>query len=132
MAFRMDEFGAPNFRRLGSNVLVLNIDGTQRLENQERIWQLHARSRTWNGVLESVPGMNNLTLLFDERFADAAELEARLREELAHTSPVAARGVLHVIDVRYGGAAGWLRSLPEPVWLRRTFSLATMAVEISS
>jgi 5-oxoprolinase (ATP-hydrolysing) subunit B len=107
MAFHMDQFGTPKFRRLGSNVLVLNVDATLRLESQERIWRLHALTRAWDGVLESVPGMNNLTLLFDERCADATELEARLNDAwTVSLSGTARTGTLHVIDVTYGGDAG--------------------------
>lgn len=103
----MDEFGAPKFRRFGESVLIVEAGGSNRLENQERIWRLHAHSRTWNGIRESVPGMNNLTLLYDERHATADELERRLlqtwnaRETGAVSSPAS-----HVIDVVYGGDAG--------------------------
>ncbi len=103
----MDQFGAPNFRRLGANVLIVDSGGDNRLENQERIWRLHADSREWNGVLESVPGMNNLTLLYDERRASATELEQRLR--VAWNAPgnnAARRRRIHIIPVRYGGADG--------------------------
>lgn len=107
MAFRMDEFGAPKFTQLGSNVLIVDLHGAHRLRNQERIWRLHARAREWTEVLESVPGMNNLTLLYDERCASAAELERRLREALSPAaSPTTDSQKLHVIDVAYGGDAG--------------------------
>lgn len=106
MAFHMSEFGAPKFRRLGANVIVVDAGGSQRVENQERIWRLHADTRTWDGVRESVPGMNNLTLLHDERIG-ADELERRLREAWdVATGPRVQTCKHHVIDVRYGGADG--------------------------
>lgn len=115
MAFHMSDFGAPKFRRLGASILVVDALGmevcsthtsAQRLENQERIWRLHADARTWSGVRESVPGMNNLTLLYDET-ATADDLERRLRDvwDAAIPSHVQSRNE-HVIDVSYGGADG--------------------------
>ena len=103
----MEEFGAPKFTRLGSNVLILDLHGTNRLKNQERIWRLHARARAWTGVLESVPGMNNLTLLYDDCSVAAADLEARLREAISSAGVQTYDSrTLHVIDVAYGGDAG--------------------------
>ncbi|MBV8637034.1 MAG: 5-oxoprolinase subunit PxpB [Candidatus Eremiobacteraeota bacterium] len=101
----MNEFGVPKFRRLGTNVLVVHADGSRRLENQERIWRLHAAARALDGVCESVPGMNNLTLLYDERIAPDT-LERRLREAWDMAVPVGARSRTHVIEVRYGGTDG--------------------------
>ncbi len=107
MAFYMDEFGAPKFRRLGANVLIVDAGGSHRLENQEQIWRLHAVARTWDGVHESVPGMNNLTLLYDERVAASGDLERRLSDAWHMEVPLRAQSrALHVIDVRYGGHEG--------------------------
>ncbi len=107
MAFHMNQFGPPKFRRLGANVLIVDVHGSQRLENQERIWRLHADARTWAGVRESVPGMNNLTLLYDERSASAGDLERRLRETWASDVPSPAQShAVRVVDVRYGGEGG--------------------------
>lgn len=107
MAFRMDQFGVPKFRRLGVNVVVIDADGSNRLQNQERIWRLHADARTWNGVLESVPGMNNLTLLYDERQVAPEDLERNALDAWnAAAVDVQRSQRLHVIDVDYGGEAG--------------------------
>ena len=108
MAFHMNEFGAPNFQRLGTNVLVVETAGGDRLKNQERIWRLHADSRAWKGILESVPGMNNLTLLYDEAHFSPEELEQRLRDALsvAEDRAVHLEPHTHILPVRYGGADG--------------------------
>ncbi len=107
MAFHMDEFGAPKFRRLGVDVLVVESAGEKRLESQERIWRLHADSRAWDGIRESVPGMNNLTLLYDERKVSPADLEHRVRTAWNVPGEGTARAArLHLLAVRYGGGDG--------------------------
>ena len=107
MAFHMDEFGVPKFRQLGASVLIVDVSGGDRLKNQERIWRLHAESRAWNGVRESVPGMNNLTLFYDEARASSPELERRLRESWNSNDDIGRlRQSMHVVDVRYGGEYG--------------------------
>jgi 5-oxoprolinase (ATP-hydrolysing) subunit B len=107
MAFRMTDFGMPNFWLLGANACVLDIPGRRSLSNQERIWRLHARARDWDGVIERVPGMNNLTLFFDPEVVSASVLQTRLLELWSAPDEAASERVnVHTIPVRYGGEYG--------------------------
>lgn len=102
----MADFGAPNFRLLGSNALVLDLPGPRTLAKQTHIWRLHRRARTLEGVTESVPGMNNLTLLFQPEVADDVTLRAALLDALSEAEEAAESPRSHVVPVRYGGEHG--------------------------
>ncbi|MBV8116627.1 MAG: 5-oxoprolinase subunit PxpB, partial [Candidatus Eremiobacteraeota bacterium] len=117
----MNDFGAPKFSRLGLHALVLSAPGEPSLENQQRIWTLNDDARAWEGIRERVPGMNNLTILFEE----SAISEADLRERLLHAwnaSADAARSAHHrryELPVRYGADAGPdIESVAEATGLR--------------
>ncbi|HEY9086210.1 MAG TPA: 5-oxoprolinase subunit PxpB [Candidatus Tyrphobacter sp.] len=66
--------------RLGQSAIVLDAPGDLSLEVQRRIWALARAARGWPHVREAVPGMNNLTLIFDWKHEDAQALSSRLRE----------------------------------------------------
>lgn len=73
------------------------------LHTQSRIWQLANHCRDRDGVLETVPGMNNLTL----RLSDNQDpehwcrwLEAEFQRTTGIDFPI---GREHIIPVSYGG-----------------------------
>lgn len=98
---------APRIRALGDAALLLALPPPATLAVQRRIWALAQQAARWPGVAEALPGMNNLTLLFDPARIDAGELELQLLAlwpELAPTDAAPARTV--EIPVDYGGAHG--------------------------
>lgn len=100
----MRDFGDPNFSTLGENACVFELPGAPSLPNQERIWRLHAAARGLEGVIEAVPGMNNLTLIFNPERSSATALERHLREcAMEAGTRCAAPPRTHVIPVRYSG-----------------------------
>lgn len=88
---------------LGEAALCCTPPAPLSLAQQQRIWQLAAGLARVEGVQELIPGMNNLTLVFDPLRTEAAALrqqalalwEAPLRER--------APGRLVEIPVRYDG-----------------------------
>ena len=81
---------------LGETALCCTLPAPVSLPQQQRIWQLAAELGKVDGVRELIPGMNNLTLVFDPLCTEPAALEAaartlwarRLASSLSTTSPV--------------------------------------------
>ncbi|MFP6557617.1 5-oxoprolinase subunit PxpB [Paraburkholderia sp. B3] len=96
----------PRIFPLGDVALVCEAPPPATLEVQRRVWAVAALARDWAPVREVVPGMNNLTVIFDPLEADADELagwlEAAWRD--ADAAPYAGRDV--EIPVSYGGEGG--------------------------
>ena len=61
---------------LGEAALCCALPGPHSLEMQQRIWQLTEGLAAVDGVQAVIPGMNNLTLVFDPLATEAAMLEA--------------------------------------------------------
>lgn len=61
---------------LGETALCCTLPAPLSLEQQQRIWQLAAGLAGVDGVQELIPGMNNLTLVFDPLRTAPAELDA--------------------------------------------------------
>ncbi len=98
----MEQFGAPNFRRVGEAAIVLECD-EHGVATQRRMWGLARDARAWPHVREAVVGAGNLTVAFER---DATSYEA-VRDELARAwtnARDAAASVRTVeIPVRYEG-----------------------------
>jgi len=75
------------------------------LEVQRRIWAMAARAAEWRGVVDVVPGMNTLTVIFDGT-ADFAAPEHNMKLACASRETRNAAGRLVEIPVRYGGEHG--------------------------
>lgn len=86
--------------------LPLSSDPEVCLQIQSRIWQLANKCRDRDGVLETVPGMNNLTLRLSDN--QDPELWCRWLEAEFHrtASTDIHKGREHIIPVSYGGEAG--------------------------
>lgn len=91
---------------LGDSALVCDAGAALSLTTQRRVWHVAAQARAWPDVRETVPGMNNLTVLFDPLATDLDALEARLRDAWQETPPEAELGRDIDIPVHYGGAHG--------------------------
>jgi 5-oxoprolinase (ATP-hydrolysing) subunit B len=96
----------PRLHALGDAALLCELPPPARLAVQQKIWALAAQAVEWSGVGEVLPGMNNLTLMFDPAATDAQALGARVLElwPALEASAVAGREVR--IPVAYGGDDG--------------------------
>jgi KipI family sensor histidine kinase inhibitor len=98
---------APRISLAGSGALLL--DGAQPSFDdavQELVWAVAEAARGLDGVRETVPGMNNLLVLFDPLVTDASRVGEQLQSLWAGTDPKTATGTLHRIPVHYGGSSG--------------------------
>jgi KipI family sensor histidine kinase inhibitor len=98
---------------LGDAALVCTLPPPATLAAQRKIWALAREALQWPAVREALPGMNNLTLLFDPAAIDAAELEIQvlaawpqLAEAVADAASDAGERRTIEIPVAYGGAHG--------------------------
>jgi len=94
---------------LGERALVLETDQGADLIGQRRIWWLAQRLREREGDErweEIVPGMNNLTLVFDPEVMDPAGLERWLTELWRQGEELDYRPREREIPVHYGGEWG--------------------------
>ena len=91
---------------LGEAALCCALPPPLSLEQQRRIWQLAAGLAAVDGVQALIPGMNNLTLLFDPLATEAAALEQTIRVLWAKPPRRHQLGRLVEIPVTYGGEGG--------------------------
>lgn len=91
---------------LGEAALCCNLPPPVSLAQQQRIWQLAAKLAAVPGVRELIPGMNNLTLLFDPLHTQAGALATAAQALWAQPLRRQARGRRVEIPVRYGGEHG--------------------------
>jgi KipI family sensor histidine kinase inhibitor len=91
---------------LGESALILNTGASATLECQQRLWAIAAKASQWPHVRDVVPGMNNLTILFDPLAADSQQLADKLQSawDAASISQKAGRKI--EIPVTYGGDSG--------------------------
>lgn len=96
----------PRIYPFGDTALVCEAPPPATLACQERVWAVTDVARKWPHVLEVVPGMNNLTIVFDPLAADAQALATELAVawERAADAQMAAREI--ELPVRYGGEYG--------------------------
>ena len=96
----------PRFHSLGDAALVCEAAPPATLDCQRRIWALAERARLMPHVVEVVPGMNNLTIVFDPLVADYETLAAELESGWDAAEPTDMDSAEIEIPVRYGGADG--------------------------
>lgn len=97
---------SPRIFPLGDTALVCEAPPPATLDCQRRVWAAAQAARAWPHVVEVVPGMNNLTIVFDPLEADADALAASLQQawDKAGDTPATSREV--EIPVQYGGEFG--------------------------
>ncbi|WP_153074358.1 5-oxoprolinase subunit PxpB [Paraburkholderia bonniea] len=98
----------PRIFPFGDTALVCELPPPATLLRQRRIWAVAQAAHNWPHVQEVVPGMNNLTLVFDPLQADSAALSEQLRAawHAAGSTAEPAAGRTVDIPVHYGGADG--------------------------
>lgn len=95
------------FSDLGERGLMCaHAPGPLALTRQRRIWAVAAALKDKSGVLETIPGMNNLVVLFDPGVCDAQRMRAQIEAlwQIRPDDDVAGRTI--DIPVIYGGDAG--------------------------
>jgi KipI family sensor histidine kinase inhibitor len=96
----------PRLHALGDAALLCELPAPATLAQQQQIWALANEALQWRGVHEVLPGMNNLSLLFDPEEVDAAELEMQVLSAWPQLDGMAIEGREIRIPVAYGGEAG--------------------------
>ncbi|ALD89299.1 putative allophanate hydrolase subunit 1 [Cupriavidus gilardii CR3] len=99
--------------RLAERALLCSVPPPASLDVQRRFWAMADAAGAWPGVVDAYPGMNSLTVLFDDG-ADPAQLEAALAqawergqgEDDGGNAGGDACGRIVEIPVRYGGDDG--------------------------
>ena len=91
---------------LGEAALLCQLPAPASLVQQQRIWALAEQAAQWPFVQEVLPGMNNLTLIFDAGRGDIADYELRVRKAWPRMRGSRRAGRHIDIPVHYGGAAG--------------------------
>lgn len=96
----------PRIYPLGDSALVCEAPPPATLDCQRRIWAVAAAARCWPHIVDVVPGMNNLTLMFDPLAAAATTLAPTLQAAWDDAQNVAESGREVELPVEYGGAFG--------------------------
>jgi len=96
----------PRLHSLGEAALLCELPPPATLAQQQRIWALAHEAAQWPGVEEVLPGMNNVTLLFDPAHVDGVELEMQVLSAWPQLAIGAVQGRQIEIPVAYGGEAG--------------------------
>lgn len=97
---------APRLHALGDAALLCELPAPATLAQQQLIWALATEARSWPAVREVLPGMNNLTLMFDPALAEQAEIEMQVLTVWPQLSAAPIEGREIVIPVAYGGEHG--------------------------
>jgi 5-oxoprolinase (ATP-hydrolysing) subunit B len=85
---------------------VLDVAGASSIEFQQRIWWLADHFRSYAGVREVVPGMNNLTVELDPAAPVLENLLDALRAGWRQSNAVSYPSRRIEIPVHYGGPTG--------------------------
>ena len=96
----------PHIHPLGDTALVCTAAPPATLDCQRRIWALAEHARLLPHVVEVVPGMNNLTIVFDPLEADYESLATQLETGWDAAQETDMQSAEIEIPVRYGGADG--------------------------
>jgi 5-oxoprolinase (ATP-hydrolysing) subunit B len=96
----------PRIFQFGEAALVCEAPAPATLDCQRRVWAIAQTARGWPHVHEVVPGMNNLTIMFDPLEADAAALTELLQATWDKGGETQGAGREVEIPVQYGGEFG--------------------------
>ena len=96
----------PRIYPFGDTALVCEVPPPATLACQRRVWAVAEAARRWPDVVDVVPGMNNLTIVFDPLAADMEALAAELAMAWERAADLAVASRVVDIPVRYGGEFG--------------------------
>lgn len=91
---------------MGACALLCEAPAPLDLAWQQRIWALAREAEKWPGVVEAMPGMNNLMLVFDPLAIEADALQAEIVRLWPQCSWEGHIGKTVEVDVVYGGENG--------------------------
>ncbi len=91
---------------LGERAVVLELEPPVSLESQQRIWGLSERLKSYPQVVETIPGMNNLTVVLADPQNTALDAIERLQRWWEESESLVPESRLIEIPVIYGGEAG--------------------------
>lgn len=91
---------------VNENAVTIQAPAPVSLVHQQRVWALGASLQQRSGITEIVPGMNNLTVQFDEQLVNGASLIDELLTGWECIQVTGQAGRLIEIPVRYGGEHG--------------------------
>src|SRR6195952_5669344 len=97
---------SPKIHPPGPPAFVWDAPPPATLECQRRMWALADAARLWPHVVEVVPGMNNLTLVFDPLQLEQTDLALQLKNAWDEALEADVGTTEIEIPVRYGGAEG--------------------------
>jgi KipI family sensor histidine kinase inhibitor len=96
----------PRFSNLGSGALLMEAPAPLDISWQRRIWALAYQMESCPGVLETMPGMNNLMVVFDPLLIPADALQSRLSGSWHDCGRDGPAGKQVEVPVVYGGENG--------------------------
>lgn len=97
----------PRLSHEGTGAILLDVAGALfDARAQEKIWRLARELKFIHGVRETVPGMNNLMVVFDALELDAFVVEQSIRDLWFVTHRAEEPGRIVDVPVRYGGEDG--------------------------
>lgn len=91
---------------IGSRAMLFQADCPFDLEHQQRFWAIADEASRWPDVLEAVPGMTNVTLLFSKVPGNPDALDRDLKALWHSGIKKVIEGQLLELDVTYGGDGG--------------------------
>jgi KipI family sensor histidine kinase inhibitor len=95
--------GVPKISLLGTSAVLFEAPGAFELAQQQRIWALADIVSGWPGVLEAVPGVTNLMVVWREAPHDFEDCAGELLAAWARALPKDLSGRTIEIPVIYGG-----------------------------
>lgn len=103
----LHEQSEPRLSHEGTGAILLDAAGpTFDALAQEKLWRLARELKFIHGVNETVPGMNNLMVVFDALELDAHILEQSIRDLWNTPHRAEAPGRIVDVPVHYGGEDG--------------------------
>ena len=103
---RKNDTNPPRFSFLGSCALLCETPAPLDIFWQRKIWALAAQAEHWQGVLEVMPGMNNLMLVFNPLTVTVESLQADILKLWPHCDWEGDAGKTLEVPGVYGGENG--------------------------
>lgn len=107
----MKHVSEPTISAMGEAALLCESPRSSNDEDQFRVWEMSRIVEKWPYVRETVPGVNNLLVIFDPQAVTAREVHTALRRVWSEAAGRAPAGRLIEVPVIYGGDDGF--DLPE-------------------